>query len=169
MTDTAATSYAPPLHIISTTTVNLTLDAWSIVPKRKRLCARIQRKRRQIAIGCEIEPTSLKFLVPDRFKSVTHAGHKVWFLLHDDFKQIDEFEEDSDNDRIIVFASDCMLDELQNASTCMLDGKFKVAPSLFFQLYTIHAICGSHVFPCVYALLQNKATTTVLINGCFKF
>ena len=53
-----------------------------------------------------------------------------------------------------------MLGELRNASTWMLDGTFKVVPSLFFQLYTIHAIRGSHVFPCVYAFLPNKATAT---------
>ena len=56
MTDAAATSYAPPRRIISTTTVNLTADAQSIVPKRKALCARIQRKRRRIEIGRETEP-----------------------------------------------------------------------------------------------------------------
>ena len=53
-----------------------------------------------------------------------------------------------------------MLGELRNVSTWMLDGTFKVVPSLFFQLYTIHAIRGSHVFPCVYVLLPNKATAT---------
>ena len=160
MTDTATTSNAPPRRIISATTINLTADAQSIVPNREALRAKIQRKRRRIEIGHEPEPTSLEFPIPDRFKSVTHAGHEVRFLLHDDFEQIDEFEEGSDNDRIIVFASDRMLGELRNASTWMLDGTFKVVPSLFFQLYTIHAIRGSHVFPCVYAFLPNKATAT---------
>ena len=56
MTDAAATSYALPRRIISATTVNLTADAQSIVPKRKALCARIQRKRRRIEIGRETEP-----------------------------------------------------------------------------------------------------------------
>ena len=160
MTDTAATSNAPPRRIISATTINLTADAQSIVPKRKALRVKIQRKRRQIKIGHEPEPTSHEFPIPDRLKSVTHAGHEGRFLLHDDFEQIDEFEEGSDNDRITVFASDRMLGELRNASTWMLDGTFKVVPSLCFQLYTIHAIRGSHVLPCVYALLPNKTTAT---------
>ena len=51
MTDTAATSNAPPRRIISATTINLTADAQSIVPKRKALRAKIQRKRRRIEIG----------------------------------------------------------------------------------------------------------------------
>ena len=102
----------------------------------------------------------LTLSVPDRFKSVTNTGHEVRFLLHDDFEQIDEFEEDSDNDRIIVFASSRMLHVLQTASTWMLYRTFKVAPLLLFQLYTHHAIRGSHVFPCVYALPSKKATNT---------
>ena len=137
MTDTAATSFnAPPRRIISATTINLTADAQSIVPKRKALRAKIQRKRRLIEIGHEPEPTSLEFPIPDRFKSVTHAGHEVRFLPHYDFEQIDEFEEGSDNDRIIVFASNHMLGELRNASTWMLDGTFKVVPSLLSGLWS---------------------------------
>ena len=62
------------------------------------------------------------------------------FLFHDDFEQIDDLVEDSDNDRIMIFVSDRMLSELQNASTWMLDETFKVAPSPFPQLYTIHAV-----------------------------
>ena len=71
MTDTAATIYAPPRRIINTTTVNLTAYVQSIVTKIRALFAKIQRKKIRVEIGCEIELTSLEFLVPDKFKSVT--------------------------------------------------------------------------------------------------
>ena len=67
MTNTAATSNTPPRRIISATTINLTADAQSVVPKRKALRAKIQRKRRRIEIGHEPEPASLEFPIPDKF------------------------------------------------------------------------------------------------------
>ena len=58
-----------------------------------------------------------------------------------------------------------MLDELSKNNIWMMDGTFKVAPTLFLQLYTIHVIIGGpngHVFPCIYALLPNKTTQTYI-------
>ena len=47
-----------------------------------------------------------------------------------------------------------------------LDGTFKTAPSIFFQLYTMHALVSERTIPCVYALLPNKsqATYTMLLQ-----
>ena len=73
-----------------------------VLYQKEKIVCRNSKKRRRIETGRETEPTSLEFSVPDKFKSVTHAGHEVRFLLHKDFRQIDEFEEDSDNDKIIV-------------------------------------------------------------------
>ena len=36
------------------------------------------------------------------------------------------------------------------------DGTFKVVPTIFFQLWTIHAMYESHTVPLMYALLTNK-------------
>ena len=39
----------------------------------------------------------------------------------------------------------------------MADGTFKVSPTFFLQLYTIHVILGrDNVIPCVYTLLTGK-------------
>jgi len=40
------------------------------------------------------------------------------------------------------------------------DGTFSSAPSLFYQLYTIHAVQYSNVLPSVYILLPNKKENT---------
>ena len=44
-----------------------------------------------------------------------------------------------------------------------MDGTFKTAPELFFQLYTIHSCTANRVLPCVYALLPNKQQATYTI------
>ena len=53
---------------------------------------------------------------------------------------------------------------LQEIHTCacitmvfgFADVTFKVVPTIFFQLWTIHAMYESHTVPLVYALLTNK-------------
>lgn len=46
------------------------------------------------------------------------------------------------------------------------DGTFKSVPRLFFQLYTVHGIVGSHVFPLVFCLCSRKTeeTYTIIFN-----
>ncbi|KFD47273.1 hypothetical protein M513_11873 [Trichuris suis] len=38
-----------------------------------------------------------------------------------------------------------------------MDGTFKTAPMVFYQIYTIHAPVGSRIFPLVYALMSGKS------------
>ena len=74
---------------------------------------------------------------------------------------------DANEGRIIIFATDEMLNILRRHRHWMADGTFKVAPKFFLQLYTIHAIIGDgHVIPCVYALLSAK--TQVLYDKMSK-
>ena len=49
---------------------------------------------------------------------------------------------------------------LADSRTWYADGTFKVVPEYFFQLYTIHAEKDGFVYPCVYALLPNKTSST---------
>ena len=87
----------------------------------------------------EPEPATIQDIrIPERLNTVRHGDdEEVRFLLHDDG---DENEADDLSDRIIVFGSSTMLDQLARSDTWLMDGTFKMAPSLFYQLYTIHAI-----------------------------
>ena len=49
-----------------------------------------------------------------------------------------------------------MLDLPQRSQHCMADGTFMIAPAAFMQLYTVHAIPGNAVIPCVYCLMTSK-------------
>jgi len=61
---------------------------------------------------------------------------------------------------MVIFATDDNLRTLSAATSIYLDGTFKACPSLYAQLYTVHALVDSEVVPLVYALLANKQRTT---------
>jgi len=68
----------------------------------------------------------------------------------------DEFEEGS----IIIFASAQGLILLQHSKTWSCDGTFSVVPAPFMQFYTFMAELDNKSYPCFFALLPNKRSTT---------
>ena len=61
--------------------------------------------------------------------------------------------------RIVVFSSSFQLDIARRCKgTFMGDGTFDSVPSLFTQLYTIHALHGTASFPIAFALMEEKTT-----------
>ena len=62
--------------------------------------------------------------------------------------------------RIIIFVTDLCLDLLRQSDHWFGDGPFSGNPAIYFQVYTIHAICNGNVLPCMYVLLLNKAGPT---------
>ena len=57
---------------------------------------------------------------------------------------------------VVMFGAEDGVRHLREASAWSADGTFKVAPSLWAQLYTAHAVTQGYVLPCVYALLPDK-------------
>ena len=49
---------------------------------------------------------------------------------------------------------------LRDSPDWHVDGTFKVCPTLFYQLFTIHAVVHGQMVPCVFALLPDKKETT---------
>ena len=59
---------------------------------------------------------------------------------------------------ILVFATDNNLQHLaNNDNTLYADGTFYIFPSLFTQLYTLHALIDGAMFPLVFVLLPGKS------------
>ena len=62
---------------------------------------------------------------------------------------------------MIIFCTASNLHHLQAAKYWIMDGTFKTVPTLFHQLYTIHAPVGgeenSCIFPLVYILMTNRS------------
>lgn len=158
MVQEAGNTVAPPRRVISQAIMDLDEEALTQLPKRRTLLKRIQRKRQRMDDDFLPDPpTAEDFIVPDRFKTIEFGGHQERFLLHDDNADVEEAPQQH---RIIIFASDAMLNQLSVAATWMCDGTFKYVPKLYYQVYSIHAVRGSNVFPCAYCLLKNKSRET---------
>ena len=80
----------------------------------------------------------------------THDGEQ--FLLHNSGPQ--------DENRVIVFATLPELDLLSLYDDWFCDGTFSTAPTVFYQIYTIHASAEGCLIPIVYALLPDKKEST---------
>ena len=81
---------------------------------------------------------------------------KAYAFLYDNTENEEGYNE-RQNDRIIIFTTAQMLNEIAAKEAWMTDETFKISPILFSELYTIVVVADSdHVFPCVYALLPDK-------------
>ena len=99
----AETSNLRPRRIISD--MNLSIEATAEAPTRKAISQRIQRKRKHSEIGHEVAPLNRSgIIIPEKYKTTKRGEEEHRFLLYDN--------EDDGNDRLIVFSSEVMLDEL---------------------------------------------------------
>ena len=106
-------------------------------------------------------------------KTLIYHGFKFWQPIHPPipinmdftipfiFSNFTLYDSGPGSDRIIIFGCREMLDGLARAKTWLADGTFKIVPSLFFQLYTIHFQFVQGINPVgIYCLLPNKSRTT---------
>jgi len=83
------------------------------------------------------------------------------FEISERFKEFVLFDSGPGDDRLIIFGCNELLDGLARASVWLADGTFKVVPSIFFQLYTVHFQLVQGINPAaLYCLLMNKTRTT---------
>jgi len=79
-------------------------------------------------------------IIPDLFK---FTKKNELFLTYDNV---------NNENRILIFSTQCNLIELQESDSWFGDGTFKSVPSIFSQLYTIHCHKKDYVLPLVYVL-----------------
>ena len=91
----------------------------------------------------------IDFELPELPK-VTHSGER---FLHFDYGP-------NDTKRIMLFTTLPGLDLLSGADDWFCDGFFSTAPSVFFQIYTIHASVEGILIHIVYALPPDKKEKT---------
>ena len=135
----------------SQASVLVTLDDHVLMalPKRATLNRALQRRRRKInnqangGIPLPPVPTDQAFDLPDSF---------IDMVLHDT---------GAGSNRMLVLGSRELLDGLARADVWLADGTFKVVPSIFFQLYSVHFNFVSGINPAaIYCLVINKTAMT---------
>ena len=100
-------------------------------------------RRYRANVGDPINPRDRANIpvLPNEF-TLTNNGNR--FLLHDSGV--------GDPNRLLIFATDEGTHLLEHSDHWFGDGTFSVSPAIFYQVYTLHAICHGKVIPCVYAL-----------------
>ena len=147
-----------PAHAVrAAAEADMSLAAKEDMPRDSDINRSIRRYRQQ---GGQVpaEPASLADLIIPPEMSQTKGAPGLpeeRFLLYDSLN-----DEAYGGGRIVIFTSDWGLEKLALSLHWAADGTFKVSPTLFQQLYTIHATTLGVTVPCVYALLQDKTERT---------
>ncbi|XP_078504918.1 uncharacterized protein LOC144763312 isoform X2 [Lissotriton helveticus] len=137
-------------------TSSIITDACSNVPfhiagelPRPSLLKRRIKKRKVIEGYLPKIPHNLSdFVIPEKFR-VTINGDR--FL---------QLECSSENEHILLFATERNLAYLRASEIWQVDGTFKTCPEPFKQLYTVHGYIKTETFPLVYALLPDTILST---------
>ncbi|CAF1618235.1 unnamed protein product, partial [Rotaria magnacalcarata] len=139
--------------VIDNCLVNLSDNAIARLPNFKHVKRTIQNRRGQNGLP-KIPHDKTFDQIPDQLST---TKRNTVFLRYDS---------GSGNDRIIIFSSTEQLQLLENGEELLVDGTFKVSPSIFYQLYAMHVVYRNAVLPVVFALLPNKTEQTYrrLIN-----
>jgi len=83
------------------------------------------------------------------------------FVIPDQFRDMLLFDSGPGEHRMIIFGRQELLNAFGRSSFWIADGTFKVVPSLFFQMYTIHFQFTEGITPAaLYCLLPNKTRLT---------
>ena len=130
--------------LIQQAQATLSNEALAEVPQYNSLQRTIQRKRKINGQPVANPRTIQKIDVPAQLRQ-TLSG--------------DDFLHDSGEDgpgRFFIFGTRRSFDMLANKRHWFADGTFKVAPHLFYQMHTIHAIHEHSVLPMIYVLMQSK-------------
>lgn len=61
------------------------------------------------------------------------------------------------NERILIFGSVENLKVLGRSRVWLMDGTFKIVPTIMRQLFTIHAHINEHVVPVIYCVMSSKS------------
>jgi len=136
---------ATTTNVIGHVSTQLDPGVLMALPKKHTFKRTLQRKRRclQTATSLPPLPSDTTFIIPQAFQHMS---------LHD---------AGSRNDRLIIIGSNELLDGLARAKLWLADGTFKVVPSLFFQLYSVHFELVPGIIPAaLYCLVQNKTRAT---------
>lgn len=144
-----------PQQIITQSVATISEDAKAKLPTVHHLRRNVRRHRQFVNNPLPVPPNANEIVIPDRYK-VTHDGQD--FLLFDSGSE--------DNNRFFIFGTNDNLRLLETTAHWFMDGTFKTAPTLFYQLFTVHALVNGRTVTCIYALLQNKTqdTYTKLFN-----
>ncbi|CAB4480039.1 unnamed protein product [Rhizophagus irregularis] len=134
-----------PVQIIQNNIINMSQDDHPYMPSKNALRTTIKRVRR-----AELPPQ------PQNIGELNVPNPLCLTLNGDPFLVKDLMV---GTDRILLFTTQMNIQRLSQAQFWLMDGTFRTVPTIFCQLYTIHAPVGStnsRILPLIYALITSK-------------
>lgn len=141
----AITAAETPRHIIQQATAGVSLEVACNLPEYTTAQRMIHRQRRKCTDSYAPVNSLSDIQIPNSLKQT---------LRHEDFLLWDTGADDSK--RILMFGTSSNFDILQEHVHWFIDGTFKVAPNIFLQVFTIHALIDASAVPLVYVLVPDK-------------
>ncbi|XP_076820927.1 uncharacterized protein LOC143466174 [Clavelina lepadiformis] len=139
----------PPRRIVQDALTEVNEEVAAAVGSSTNLRQTIRRKRKATDNNPPAPVNVGELFIPDMLRQTTDQRG---FLLYDSGS--------GDVHRMLIFSTDQFLQTLHDSEHWMCDGTFKVSPSLFYQVYTVHAMIRNNVLPCIFVLLPNKQQVT---------
>lgn len=133
--------------VVATALSQIPTECAAQLPNINRLKRTVQRLRKQ-QLQLPKEPTDFNFSIPDEMTKTTDGN---LFL---------QYDSGINTDRILIFSTNYLLKLMTQCNNWFCDGTFSSAPTLFYQVYTIHGVQYSNVLPSVYVLLPDKKEKT---------
>lgn len=127
--------------IITNETRNLESESLELLCKKDSMRRVVIRERMKRFVNNNITIND----VPESL-TVDLQGNK--FLVYDSGK--------NDENRFLIFSSMFKKEYIEKSCTCIIDGTFRSAPGMFYQLLTIHIYIFNRSFPAFYILMKNK-------------
>ncbi|GBC43031.1 uncharacterized protein LOC112591534 [Rhizophagus irregularis DAOM 181602=DAOM 197198] len=136
-----------PAKIIQDNIISIPEEIHPYIPSPNALRRTISRVRKS-----EMPPQPQNITEINIPESLCHTLHGNIFLVKDYMVG---------QERILLFTTRENIQHLANALFWIMDGTFKTVPTIFHQMYTIHAPVGaednSRILPLVYALMTRKS------------
>ncbi|XP_042148461.1 uncharacterized protein LOC121837088 [Ixodes scapularis] len=145
MKERARTTEEPNQAIVGRLVAEMTPEACSYLPPQDTVKRTLRRARAMEQRPMPLPSRLEDVVIPAQYASKIDGSR---FLLHDSGVQ--------DQDRFLIFCSPQMVDVLRTSKKWFADGTFKVAPELFYQVYSLHCEVGGSILPAAYILLTRK-------------
>ena len=131
----------PPRAIYAEFTWEATTETVANLPKNKSIAWTVQRQK-----FIESAPATLKDIAIPIQLTLSIRGDN--FLVYDSGTD--------DADYMLIISTEEKLDVVESNTTWHADGTLKSCPTLFYQVFTTHAIVNEQTVPMVYFLLTQK-------------
>lgn len=140
----AATSAMPPSQIIRENLVETQPNCRIYLPSK---CAQ-KNKITRVRANSTKEPTSLNEMnIPNHLK---YLEGELFILAESSFN----------DKKIIIMGTSSSLKLLSEYKCWIVDGTFKVVPTIMRQLFSIHGQIDNQIVPLVFGLMSHKSTET---------